>query len=255
MVKEQNIALNPAKISGICGRLMCCMSFEHRVYKDLWAGLPGPGSKIKTPLGNYIVVSMDISKEAVRCHKPGGGDIIVPIGMFTEFKESVMSGKEWETPEPEPSADVCQGKKTSCAGCKGGLFDRLAGGTAEASGGQIEGPRSAKDRSEREARQAASFANAAEAGGNRSRRRKGRRGPRKQQEDAIPSLARGQQDLRVVRLSAQLKRSSAKRSQIKGSFAAAKAETALNHGETERIKRPRRRRRSPKGPGDEVAAT
>ena len=42
MVKEQNIALNPAKISGICGRLMCCMSFEHKVYKDLWAGLPGP---------------------------------------------------------------------------------------------------------------------------------------------------------------------------------------------------------------------
>jgi cell fate regulator YaaT (PSP1 superfamily) len=105
MVKEQNIALNPAKISGICGRLMCCMSFEHKVYKDLWAGLPGPGSKIKTPNGSYVVVAMDISRESVRCHKPTGGDVSVPIAMFQDFRAAIMGGGEWEPPRDENEAE------------------------------------------------------------------------------------------------------------------------------------------------------
>jgi hypothetical protein len=105
MVKEQNIALNPSKISGICGRLMCCMSFEHKVYKNLWAGLPGPGSKIKTPKGNYVVAAMDIGREAVRCHKPGGGDIAIPLPLFQEFRNAVMNGDEWELPEAEREAE------------------------------------------------------------------------------------------------------------------------------------------------------
>ena len=117
MVKEQNIALNPAKISGICGRLMCCMSFEHKVYKDLWSGLPNPGSKIKTPQGNYIVLSMDIAREALRCHKPTGGDIIVPISVFADFKQAVMNGEEWEVPEEAtPAFDLR--KRSLCETCR-----------------------------------------------------------------------------------------------------------------------------------------
>lgn len=99
MVKEQNIALNPAKISGICGRLMCCMSFEHKVYKKLWSGLPNPGSKIKTPNGNYVVSSIDIAREALCCYKPTGGNISVPVTLFADFKQAVMNGEEWEVPE------------------------------------------------------------------------------------------------------------------------------------------------------------
>jgi hypothetical protein len=77
------------------------MSFEHKVYKNLWTGLPGPGSKIKTPNGNYVVVAMDISREAVRCHKPSGGDVSVPIAMFQDFRAAVTSGDEWEPPHDE----------------------------------------------------------------------------------------------------------------------------------------------------------
>ncbi len=116
MVKEQNIALNPAKISGICGRLMCCMSFEHKTYKSLWTGLPGPGSKIKTPAGNFIVLAMDIARQAVRCHKPTGGDIVVPIKLFQEFREAVMRGEEWEVPE-DAISDFDK-RKQACAECK-----------------------------------------------------------------------------------------------------------------------------------------
>jgi cell fate regulator YaaT (PSP1 superfamily) len=117
MVKEQNIALNPSKISGICGRLMCCMSFEHKVYKNLWTGLPGPGSKIKTPNGSYVVTAMDISGETVRCHKPSGGDISVPVALFQDFRTSVMKGEEWELPESERAigAELCARRKFECS--------------------------------------------------------------------------------------------------------------------------------------------
>jgi cell fate regulator YaaT (PSP1 superfamily) len=101
MVKEQNIALNPPKISGICGRLMCCMAFEHKVYREAWAGMPGPGSKIKTPRGNYIVQSIDIAKDALRCHCPTGGDVCVPKAMFEEFKQAVSDGNEWTPPQAD----------------------------------------------------------------------------------------------------------------------------------------------------------
>jgi len=51
MAKEQNLPLNPTKISGLCGRLMCCLYYEHQMYKELRKGLPKQGSKIKTKDG------------------------------------------------------------------------------------------------------------------------------------------------------------------------------------------------------------
>ncbi|NLV82174.1 MAG: hypothetical protein GXZ18_04080 [Synergistaceae bacterium] len=101
MVKEQNLALNPAKISGICGRLMCCMSFEHNVYHEMWANLPNPGSKIKTPNGNIILLGIELHKKNVRCYIPGRGEVKIPIDKFEEFKATVMAGDEWTLPEPE----------------------------------------------------------------------------------------------------------------------------------------------------------
>ncbi len=95
MVKEQNLALNPAKISGICGRLMCCMCYEHNVYRDLWEKLPNPGTKIKTPNGNVVVSGVEIHTNNVRCYIPSRGEIRIPIDRFEEFKETVVSGKDW----------------------------------------------------------------------------------------------------------------------------------------------------------------
>lgn len=51
MAKDQSLPLNPTKISGICGRLMCCLYYEHETYKELLKGLPKQGSKIKTKDG------------------------------------------------------------------------------------------------------------------------------------------------------------------------------------------------------------
>ncbi|MBP8684706.1 MAG: hypothetical protein KBE18_02090 [Synergistaceae bacterium] len=95
MVKEQNLALNPAKISGICGRLMCCMCYEHNVYRELWEKLPNPGTKIKTPNGNVVVSGVEIHTNSVRCYVPSRGEIKIPIEKFDEFKDTVVSGKDW----------------------------------------------------------------------------------------------------------------------------------------------------------------
>lgn len=105
MVKEQNLALNPSKISGICGRLMCCMHYENNVYRAMWAGLPNPGSKIKTPNGNIIIAGMDLTSGSVRCMIPGRGEIKVSVAQFEEFKRTVLEGKEWNVEEEMPLRD------------------------------------------------------------------------------------------------------------------------------------------------------
>lgn len=99
MVKEQNLALNPTKISGLCGRLMCCVAFEHEMYEKLWENLPSPGAKLKTPNGNYVIDGIDIKNEAVLVGFPSGGDIPIPIADFEKFKQKIMAGEEWQLPE------------------------------------------------------------------------------------------------------------------------------------------------------------
>ena len=56
MVKEQGLALNPAKISGICGRLMCCLSFEYDMYADYKKNFPKVGKRVTIPQGEGKVV-------------------------------------------------------------------------------------------------------------------------------------------------------------------------------------------------------
>lgn len=93
MVKEQNLALNPTKISGICGRLMCCMCYEHNVYSELWEGLPAPGSKIAAAEGSVTISGIDLGTKALKCYIPGLGEKNVAIDKFEEFKTAVEAGK------------------------------------------------------------------------------------------------------------------------------------------------------------------
>jgi len=65
MAKDQGLALNPSKISGVCGRLMCCLQYEHNIYKDLIKEMPKLGKTIMTPEGKGRVVQNDILKQKV----------------------------------------------------------------------------------------------------------------------------------------------------------------------------------------------
>lgn len=62
MAKDQNLSLNPPKISGLCGRLMCCLSYEHEHYKEMNRGLPREGERIDTPEGKGKVISVNVLK-------------------------------------------------------------------------------------------------------------------------------------------------------------------------------------------------
>lgn len=63
MAKDQGITLDPAKISGVCGRLMCCLSFEEENYLKAKKYMPKPGSKVQTEDGIGTVLSNDFVKE------------------------------------------------------------------------------------------------------------------------------------------------------------------------------------------------
>ena len=66
MAKEQNISLNPSKISGNCGRLMCCLKYEDNVYEEKLKKLPKIGAIVKTPDGEGEVDGIETLKERVK---------------------------------------------------------------------------------------------------------------------------------------------------------------------------------------------
>ena len=63
MAKEQQLALNPDKISGVCGRLLCCLTFEYDVYREMRGVLPKVGKKVSTPAGMGRVIQVNVLKE------------------------------------------------------------------------------------------------------------------------------------------------------------------------------------------------
>ena len=65
MAKDQGLALNPTKISGVCGRLMCCLQYEHSLYKELIKGLPKSGSRMDSPDGPGKVLQVNILKQNI----------------------------------------------------------------------------------------------------------------------------------------------------------------------------------------------
>ena len=65
MAKEQNLALNPMKISGICGRLLCCLAYENKEYVAMRKQMPQPKQEVSTPWGKGKVISTNLLKETV----------------------------------------------------------------------------------------------------------------------------------------------------------------------------------------------
>jgi cell fate regulator YaaT (PSP1 superfamily) len=74
MAKEQDLPLNPQKISGVCGRLYCCLTFEYEDYKALRGTLPKVGSMISTPAGEAKVTGIDFNREVVKLYLTEAGE-------------------------------------------------------------------------------------------------------------------------------------------------------------------------------------
>ncbi len=72
MAKDQNLSLNPNKISGICGRLMCCLGYEWDVYRQAMKGLPRQGQEVSTEQGRGKVVEVNILQRKAKVEIPVG---------------------------------------------------------------------------------------------------------------------------------------------------------------------------------------
>jgi cell fate regulator YaaT (PSP1 superfamily) len=77
MAKEQNLPLNPTKISGLCGRLMCCLGYEYKTYKELMKGMPKMGDVLKTQKGSGKVVSINAIKRSCMVELEDGAQVEV----------------------------------------------------------------------------------------------------------------------------------------------------------------------------------
>lgn len=87
MAKEQGIALNPMKTSGICGRLLCCLGYEYDQYRAMKEKLPGLGQEVSTPLGSAKVVGNNPLKEMVLIELETGVTAELPLSQVTWDKE------------------------------------------------------------------------------------------------------------------------------------------------------------------------
>jgi cell fate regulator YaaT (PSP1 superfamily) len=72
LAKEQRLSLNPAQISGCCGRLMCCLMYEHKTYVEARRRFPREGRILRTSVGEEKVVSVDIWKDTIVLRDPAG---------------------------------------------------------------------------------------------------------------------------------------------------------------------------------------
>jgi cell fate regulator YaaT (PSP1 superfamily) len=77
MAKEQHLPLNPAKISGLCGRLMCCLSFEVDAYQELKKNLPKVGKRITTKYGEGKVLRQNLLLQTITLELASGGVITI----------------------------------------------------------------------------------------------------------------------------------------------------------------------------------
>jgi cell fate regulator YaaT (PSP1 superfamily) len=79
MAKEQNLALNPTKISGSCGRLMCCLAYEFPTYVDLKKDLPKVGKHIVTRIGKGKVIRQNVLRQTVTIELEEGGEVTAHV--------------------------------------------------------------------------------------------------------------------------------------------------------------------------------
>ena len=84
MAKEQGLPLNPSKISGVCGRLMCCLAYENDNYIQAKQQMPHIGTTLDTPSGPGKVVSINVPQNTVEVMLESGATIHVPVSTQSE---------------------------------------------------------------------------------------------------------------------------------------------------------------------------
>jgi cell fate regulator YaaT (PSP1 superfamily) len=95
MAKAQGLSLNPSKLSGMCGRLKCCLKYEYETYLELGRGLPAVGSHVVSLHGNGVVLKQNILKQTVVVGlDEGGAQVEVSLEELVEKRSENSEPKE-----------------------------------------------------------------------------------------------------------------------------------------------------------------
>ena len=109
MAKEQNLSLNPTKISGVCGRLMCCLKYEQEQYEQTRKKMPKVGKEVITPDGPGVVWDLNVIKETVRVRIQKGDSSELKDFPMEEVQrpgaQNVRREEAAEAPIEEPAAE------------------------------------------------------------------------------------------------------------------------------------------------------
>ena len=115
MAKEQSLALNPDKLSGVCGRLLCCLTFEYPVYREMRGTLPKLGKRVSTPSGMGKVVQVNVLKQTIALEldeRAGRVEVsAAEIGMAVRIEEEPNAALE------ETLSDVLDRPATTAPAC------------------------------------------------------------------------------------------------------------------------------------------
>lgn len=102
MAKEQNLSLSSAKISGACGRLMCCLRFEHEVYEKEYASFPKADTLVSTPAGRGVIVESSFLSGKIKVRLEG--DANSPARVYTKDEIKIL-GQPRRREQKEPVDD------------------------------------------------------------------------------------------------------------------------------------------------------
>jgi cell fate regulator YaaT (PSP1 superfamily) len=102
LAKDQRLSLNPAQISGCCGRLMCCLMYEHQTYVEARRRFPREGKSLRTGLGVEKVISVDIWGERVTLRDGEGNRRSITL---RELRQEVARAGDETGPENGPARD------------------------------------------------------------------------------------------------------------------------------------------------------
>ncbi len=117
MAKEQNLSLNPTKISGQCGRLMCCLKYEQDYYEETLKKLPRVGKDIMTPDGVGVVTEINVLRERVKVRVKNGDDTFevreyelpdvrkLAPGEKALYQDAAPKANEAPAKQPEPGEE------------------------------------------------------------------------------------------------------------------------------------------------------
>ncbi|MHB0979636.1 MAG: PSP1 domain-containing protein [Thermoleophilia bacterium] len=141
MAKEQNLPLNPMKISGLCGRLMCCLKYEHDQYVCFRKEAPNRGTRVATDQGEGVVIGYQAAKEALTLRMGDGSTVDAPIHRCSCDGAPCAPAREGE--EPFDPVAAAAASVASAAPDGDGGSTRPEGGRGNGRGGPEERPSAA----------------------------------------------------------------------------------------------------------------